>query len=252
MATGPAPREPDDRRNQGSDAPSEQARTSNSFAVTATLLVLAIIAVFVVIGFLAAPRGQAFNWDSASLAATALATVSLAAYTARLARSTARDVEATGSLARLAAKDQELRDRATLVVTDVGYVPAVGASGAATTVAAITLLNIGLAPAAFISLDIVGSSNSGERIFHGLSDNGNFLRAGEELTVHIALTHDPDSPQLAETKVSGVYLQRNHLQRDRPHVDQNAEHFEWKLEELTRQTWIKYPNNDANPSHSTD
>jgi hypothetical protein len=216
---------------------------------TAAVLTLLISGAFVVIGFLAAPNGQVFNWDAASLAATALATVSLATYTARLATSTAKDVEATGLLARIAEKDQELRDRATLTVTDVAYGVGRGVDTPGVTVASITLVNIGLAPAAFITLKIEGLSDSGQRIFYGESDNGNFLHAGGERRVDIPLTHAPDPPTPAETKVSGVYLQRNHLQGDLPHVKQKAERFEWKLNELTRQTFIKYPNDDPGAAH---
>jgi hypothetical protein len=240
MRLGHASTEPKGRQGRRRNVPIGHLPNLQVKGATAALLAFVISATFVVIGFLSATHGQAFNWDSASVAATALATASLATYTAGLATSTAEDVKATRSLAKLAKKDQQQRDRATLIVTGVAYVDA----SPGLRVAGVTLVNIGLAPAAFITLEIEGLSDSEQRIFHGESDNGNFLHAGGECRVDIPLTpepvtREPDPPTVAKTKVSGVYLQRNHLQRSRTHADQNAGHFEWRLDELTRQTFIK-------------
>jgi len=252
MTLGHAPSEPKGRQRRVRNVAIAHRPSPKGVATTAALL-LVIFGAFVVIGFLAAAHGQVFNWDSASVLATAVATMGLATITAGLARSTARDVEATARLARLAEEEQEVRDRATLIVTGVAYGIGDSVAAPAVTVAGITLVNIGLAPAAFITLEIEGLSESGQRIFYGSSDNSNFLHAGAERRVDIPLTHEPDPPTPAETKVSGVYLQRNHLRRRDPRaVDQKAKRpewelngrFEWKVNERTRQTFVKYPNDD--------
>jgi Ca2+/H+ antiporter len=120
MTLGHAPNEPKGRQGRRCNVTIARGPVLRR-VVTAAVLLLGISVPFGVIGHFAAAQGQVFNWDSASLAATALATVLLASYTAVLATSTAKDVKATRSLARLAKRDQEQRDRATLIVTGVAY-----------------------------------------------------------------------------------------------------------------------------------
>jgi|tagenome__1003787_1003787.scaffolds.fasta_scaffold20971959_6 hypothetical protein len=70
--------------------------------------------------FLSNPRGShAFEWDVASIAATAVGTVLLAAFTGALAWTTSGDVSATWELADLTRQDQISRDRPVVVIVGI-------------------------------------------------------------------------------------------------------------------------------------
>lgn len=129
------------------------------------------------LGALAAPRGETIDWSVAAVAATAFATIALAGGTFVLAAGTLADAGASKQLVKLTARDMDLRDRPTIVVTGFDI-------HADRPICEISFENIGLAPAAYITAQVTGLDSSGEPVLTtGPISVGRVIRSGAGLDI---------------------------------------------------------------------
>ena len=139
-----------------------------------------------VIGVLAAEGGtaHAFDWSTAAVAATAVGTVLLAAFTGALAWTTSGDVTATWELADLTRKEQASREKPHLAVIDGPWYDKAGS------VVAVRLRNVGSGPA--LDLEFAPEGGSDYR-FHDELQTHPAIAPGEtwEFGVSVKITAGP-------------------------------------------------------------
>lgn len=129
---------------------------------------LAAIAMAVLVGglfgHLASGRDGQFDWNVAAVAATAFATIALAAGTFILALAALEDASASSELATLARNDQWTRDRPTIVILDYEIQSPDPSVGREVPTAKILYANVGLAPAIHVTFELVWFDSNDEPI----------------------------------------------------------------------------------------
>lgn len=138
------------RRHNGRPLPS----WSYAFAVTVVILT---VLVGWLIGALATPSGESFDWSTSAVAATAFATIALAGGTFVLAAGTLADAGASKRIAALTEQEMALRDRPTLATSDFAL-----ADGQP--VCKFWIENVGLAPAMNLTVNMSGFDSTGEPV----------------------------------------------------------------------------------------
>lgn len=144
------------------------------------------------IGLVAATKGASFDWSAGSLGATAFGTTVLAAVTGTFAYATVVD-----------------RDRSERVLVAIRKAVRSQKHPGGTISCEITLRNVGLAPANYITLKVESKDSAGVPLL-AESTNDHFLSSGEELQVVVDFAIAPDGavnlPDDIETRVKGVCL----------------------------------------------
>jgi hypothetical protein len=179
---------------------------------TIALIVAVGLLASVVAGLLAARYSRSFNFDAASVVATAIATAALALFTAVLARATRVDANGTGQLVELTRRDQLLRDRGIAVVLRAEIVPSHCKAA---------IKNVGLGPVVYLTARVELRDESGTQLLTGVSSSDSALAPGEEFELDIEL--EPTSHLTKRTKVEGQLIYGTFLGRG-PKPD----HFLWK------------------------
>jgi hypothetical protein len=156
--------------------------------IVGSLLTTAVVGY--VIGAVAASKGTSFDWGTATVAATAFATTALAAL--------------TGTFAYTTVIAQQRSDR---VLVAVRLAVRHQQSDGGTISCSVTLRNVGVAPAAYITIKIE-SEDSARIPLVGESSNNHFLGPGEEADIVVDLDIAPrrSLPDDIETRVRGVCL----------------------------------------------
>jgi hypothetical protein len=173
------------------DAP--EALVSRSGFKLAVWIIGSLLATAVfgfVIGVAGASKGTSFDWETATVAATAFATTILAALTGTFAYTTVIAQQRSDRVlvaVRLALRHQE-HEGGTISCN-------------------VTLRNVGAAPAAYITIK-VESEDSARVPLVGQSNSNHFLGPGEEtdVIVDLAIAARRSLPDDIETRVQGVCL----------------------------------------------
>jgi hypothetical protein len=166
----------------------------------------------VVAGLLGARYDRSFNFDAASVVATAIATAALAAFTAVLATATRADAAGTAQLVELTRRDQFQRDRGIAVVLRLDIGPSQGSP---------TIKNVGLGPVVYLNVKVELRDEAGTPLVTGVSSNDVALAPGEECQVDIKLeatSHLTAVTEVKERLVYGTFLGRG----------SKPDHFAWK------------------------
>jgi hypothetical protein len=149
------------------------------YAFSIALLGLTILIGWL-IGNLATPSGEAFDWSVAAVAATAFATMALAGGTFILASATLADAGASKAIADLTQQDMRLRDRPTIMVTHF-YI------NDKQPICLFSFENVGMAPAAYITANVSGFDSSGDAVLTtGPISIGRVIRPGAALDIAVA------------------------------------------------------------------
>jgi hypothetical protein len=153
-------------------------------------LLLATAAAGFIVGIAGGEHGAEFNWEAATLGATAFATSVLAAL--------------TGGLAYTSVVDRQSRERVLVAVRRA--LPDQDEPGSPI-VFGVYLRNVGAAPANYITIEIESEDSAGVPLF-GQSTNDHFLGPGEEEMVPVEVSiADPgrtDLPDDIRTRIRGV------------------------------------------------
>jgi hypothetical protein len=156
-------------------------------------LLVATVGAGALIGFLATSPREAFAWETAAVAGTALATAALAGFTGALAYTTSGDVRATWELAQQGREEQERRDRPTVLVMAGGT-----RSSESVVVREVRLVNAGVGPALRIQVTATWVSEANQEIVSGAGWLP-YLAPGNETAVDVSVPHpDPDTRRLVD------------------------------------------------------
>lgn len=133
-------------------------------AAFALAVIVTAVLVGILFGHLAAHKNDPFDWNVASAAATAFATIALAGGTFVLAFTALEDAGASSRLASLARDDQWARDRPTIVILDYELQPAVPSVGREVPTAKILYANVGLAPAINVTFGLIAFDSNNDPV----------------------------------------------------------------------------------------
>jgi hypothetical protein len=125
--------------------------TESTIPAGAAIGGIGAIVVSALIGRFAANHGR-FSWEAFTGAATAAGTVTLAVYTAVLARATNRDVEVATRLAEQAANDARERERPRVFIQETDWGGGSGSTDGYNGRFWVTLRNAGVGPAVNVRL----------------------------------------------------------------------------------------------------
>jgi hypothetical protein len=153
------------------------------------------------------PDGR-FNWEVAATVATAFATIALAGGTFTLAFTALEDAGASRELAELTRDDMWLRDRPTLVITSYARrttEPSTEAESLGQTAAflAITVQNVGLAPAMYLTVSVAGFDSMGDAVLIGESSAVNrVIPPNEEIDIPLPIAERGNIEDLSMTEIT--------------------------------------------------
>lgn len=182
-------------------------------------IVLVGISLPVLIGFIG-PKDKKFDFASAAIVATAIATLALAYLTATLASVTREDASGTRRIADATERDLKERNAGTIVVMRFDY-------DAASSTAQVYLKNVGLGPAVYINTVVELRAAEHKSLMSGTSANDYALASEEETDVRIRLVPSPDLTEktlVEEVLTYGTFLGRGNDPR----------HFMWRRDEQGR------------------
>ena len=157
------------RKDQvGSEAPNRADPIRRLLRVRSAAFAFAVIVIAVLVGgvfgHLASHGNEPFDWNVASVAATAFATIALAGGTFVLALTALEDAGASSRLASLARDDQWARDRPTIVILDYELQPADPSVGREVPTAKILYANVGLAPAINVTFGLIAFDSKNDPV----------------------------------------------------------------------------------------
>jgi hypothetical protein len=169
------------------------------------IAVAVVVGVSILVGFVGPKPG--FEWDLASIFGTALGTTLLAAGTGALAYSTWSDVRATWELAELTKRDQDERERPTVLLQSALYNGNVIAG-----YLRLRLRNVGLGPALRVAVTIRLSGDQHQPSIDASPKTLPVIAPNdtEELSFYIQFGEDRPNDVSAESfAVTGTFTDRS-------------------------------------------
>lgn len=154
------------------------------------------------VGVLATKPGEPFDWSVSSAAATAVATIALAGGTFILAATALEDAGAARALAFLTAEDMRLRDRPIIRVADYRLSPD-------KPLVRFTLMNVGLGPATYVTVNVSGFDSEGDAVLTtGSLTITQTILPNDSLPVEIPFFIRGNYADLAKTELFMVTIDR--------------------------------------------